>query len=299
MIRYYLFSLVFLASTLFVANANGQSFTHQCEMAEKSQPPTAISITYNKTSTIIFNGTVIHVDRGSNVILVQKIKGTENVIKLKAATANFPETNLSVITSDGLLFSFIVSYDSSPASLVVYADKISSHQLNVDSNKNVGIYGKGPINFSIIKPDVFQEEQLNEAVVKAGKNTRGIKSHHLNMRGVINGIYIKNNILFFRLEIFNRSNIGYDISQIRVYIRDKKKVRRTAMQDVEINPLWTNIAEPTVDGMQSKSFVFAIEKFTIPDAKWLVFEATEKNGGRHLNMKLSNKKIVKAGLLEK
>ena len=40
--------------------------------------------------------------------------------------------------------------------------------------------------------------------------------------------------------------------------------------------------------------VVALDKFTIPDAKYFAIEVNEKNGGRHLRMKLGNKKIMRA-----
>ena len=45
----------------------------------------------------------------------------------------------------------------------------------------------------------------------------------------------------------------------------------------------------------SKSMVvIALEKFTIPDAKYLAIEIMEKNGGRNLTMKVKNNKIIQA-----
>ena len=44
----------------------------------------------------------------------------------------------------------------------------------------------------------------------------------------------------------------------------------------------------------TSSIVVALNKFTIPDAKYLAVQIMEKNGGRHLFMKVSNNKIMKA-----
>ncbi len=42
------------------------------------------------------------------------------------------------------------------------------------------------------------------------------------------------------------------------------------------------------------TIVTVFEKFTLPDAKFLAIEINEKNGGRHLFMKVKNNKIIKA-----
>jgi hypothetical protein len=52
-----------------------------------------------------------------------------------------------------------------------------------------------------------------------------------------------------------------------------------------------------VRGDGKNCIVVALEKFTIPDAKYLAIQVMEKNGGRHLLMKINNNKIVQAILL--
>ena len=43
--------------------------------------------------------------------------------------------------------------------------------------------------------------------------------------------------------------------------------------------------------------VVALDKFTIPDEKFLGVQIMEKNGGRHLQLKVGNAKLVKAVVL--
>jgi hypothetical protein len=44
--------------------------------------------------------------------------------------------------------------------------------------------------------------------------------------------------------------------------------------------------------------VVALDKFTIPDAKNLVVQIMERNGGRHLQLKIKNHHILKAKMIE-
>jgi uncharacterized protein DUF4138 len=46
--------------------------------------------------------------------------------------------------------------------------------------------------------------------------------------------------------------------------------------------------------MRDPAIVFAINKFTIPDRKYLSIEINEKNGGRNLSLKLKNRIIMEA-----
>lgn len=77
-------------------------------------PSGHLTITYNKTTNLIFPYSVQSIDRGSRDILVQQPKGTENIVQVKADKPNFDQTNLSVITIDGKLYSFTVDYTDQP-----------------------------------------------------------------------------------------------------------------------------------------------------------------------------------------
>src|SRR5256885_14593149 len=86
-------------------------------------PSGHLSVTYNKTTNLIFPYSVQSIDRGSQDILVQQPKGTANIVQLKAGKQNFTQTNLSVITIDGQLYSFTVDYTSLPAELNIIVGK--------------------------------------------------------------------------------------------------------------------------------------------------------------------------------
>jgi hypothetical protein len=103
--------------------------------------------------------------------------------------------------------------------------------------------------------------------------------------------------MFCRLRIENDSQINYDIEQFRLYIRDKKQSKRTATQENELHPLCILGDTSAVRGISKDTLVIAVPKFTIPDGKYLVIEIMERNGGRHLALRVKNRHVVKAKAL--
>ncbi len=101
-------------------------------------------------------------------------------------------------------------------------------------------------------------------------------------------------MVFYQLNVSNQSPIDYDIDLLRFFIRDKKKGKRTAVQENELKPLYVAGNISKVKANSSSAIVVALDKFTIPDAKYLAVQIMEKNGGRHLLMKINNRKILKA-----
>src|SRR5688500_314931 len=69
---------------------------------------TSLCIATDKTTSLIFPFSIKHVDRGTKDVLVQPVKEADNILLVKGAVNNFPETNLSVITSDGSVYTFTV-----------------------------------------------------------------------------------------------------------------------------------------------------------------------------------------------
>jgi conjugative transposon TraN protein len=226
----------------------------------------ALCISTDKTTSLVFPFSIRHVDRGTKDILVQQVKEADNILLVKASAKNFSETNLSVVTEDGSVYTFVINYAEKPA-LWVY---------NLPENKKTTMttYANGILD--------------NRRILW------GVRDNSWNIDAAVIGTYIKDDIIFFQLRIKNNSPINYGIEVLRFYIRDKKKGKRTAVQENELKPLHVagNIAQ--VKSFNQNVIVVALDKFTIPDKKFMGIQIMEKNGGRHLMMKLNNKDILKA-----
>ena len=63
---------------------------------------TSLCVATDKTTSLVFPFSIVHVDRGTKDILVQPVQEAENILLVKAGLKDFPETNLSVFTADGI-----------------------------------------------------------------------------------------------------------------------------------------------------------------------------------------------------
>lgn len=245
--------------------------------------PYPLWVTFHKTTNLIFPYAIKSVDRGSRDVLAQKAKGVENILLVKAGRENFPETNLSIITADGKLYSFLLRYTGNPS------------LLNIAFAKDTVI--AKTIGFSETEDNDAQIEHVAEAVAKEKRVLHGLKDKAYDIRIRLNGLYIENNVFYFQVELRNRSNIPYDIDMLRFFIKDEKKAKRTASQDIELLPLYSYGDTSAVKEHATNILAFAVPKFTIPNKKYLLIQLMEKNGGRHLHLDLHNRTIVKAKTL--
>jgi len=243
---------------------------------------TSITITTSKTTNLIFPSAIKHVDRGSADVLALQAKEAGNVLMVKAAINQFKETNLSIITADGKLYSLDVLYDSLPFQTVY-----TFNTADAAATDNT-------ILFSGEKMNDDQLKMYATAMLDNPKLMHGVWDSRWSMRISLDGIYIRDDVLFYQLTLDNDSPIDYDIDAIRFYIRDNKKGKRTATQEQVLQPLHIEGNITKVKGKSKNSVVVALQKFTIPDAKFLAIEVMEKSGGRHLLLKVHNNKIIRA-----
>lgn len=245
-----------------------------------------LEISDSKTSNVIFPYAIISVDRGSKDVLVQKAKGVEHILQVKAATDSMAQSNLSVVTSDGKLTTFIVNYVQDPQSLNV--------SLIEDANRR----GENTLFSPKENVNEAQLEQDAKAVLASKTYHPGIKRTSDDISMYLKGIFIKDDVLYYRFALANWSNVGYDIEQLRFFIRDQKRAKRTASQEIEIVPLYVQRVPERIAGKSVSTYVFALPKFTIPDQKYLTVQMMERNGGRHVMMKLKNRHILGAKVIK-
>ena len=227
-----------------------------------------LSISTDKTTSLIFPFPIKYVDRGTRDILVQPVKEDERILLVKAASKQFAETNLSVVTGDGNVYEFTVNYTPQPTVLV----------LHLPPNKKATI-------------SAYANAILNNPPRRISKVEHGAVITKLS------GIYIKDDVIYYQLEIHNHSPLDFDIELLKFFITDKKRSKRSSVQENELVPLYVAGNRSKVKAYNFSVIVVALDKFTIPDAKFLRIQLMEKNGGRHFNLKVYNQQILKARIL--
>lgn len=81
---------------------------------------TALSVSTEKTISLIFPFPVRYVDRGTKDVIVQPVKENESLLLVKAASKYFAETNLSVGKGDGNVYTFTVNYAANPPERILH-----------------------------------------------------------------------------------------------------------------------------------------------------------------------------------
>jgi conjugative transposon TraN protein len=241
-------------------------------------PSYHLDITSHKTTLLIFPAAIQSADRGDKYVLAEKVKGVDNALKVKAGQAAFEPSSLHVITSDGNVYDFNVSYADQPA------------------YQTIDLRKQPPFAAAVFKGVSLNSKELQDyAGVVTGSYPflSGVHYHKHGMDFRLDGIYIKEDVLFFRYTVKNKTAIPYNAGSLRFYVRDKDKAKRTAEQDKEISPLYVQHTG-TAENDNGETIVAAFSKFTIAENKNFVTELMEQGGDRNPFCKLDQDKLLKA-----
>lgn len=113
------------------------------------------------------------------------------------------------------------------------------------------------------------------------------------MQLVLNNIWVVGEHYFVDYSIKNRTNIQYDIDEVRFKIKDKKVEKASNSQDIALNPILKFHKLSSFD--KNMRQVVVLKKFTFPDEKEFRIEINEDQiSGRAVTLDISYKEILRA-----
>ena len=122
------------------------------------------------------------------------------------------------------------------------------------------------------------------------------KMHRMVMR--LNNIYSVGEYFFLDFSVDNRTNIRFDIDQLKIKLNDKKTSKSTTVQTIELT------SEFTLDNSKSFQFgyrnIIVVKKMTFPNDKILTIELSEKQiSGRTISLDIEYEDVLSADSFNK
>ena len=122
------------------------------------------------------------------------------------------------------------------------------------------------------------------------RNTK-VNKHRMTMR--LNNVYTVGEYFFIDFSVENRTNLRFDIDELRVKLDDKKQAKATNVQSVELKPVL--ILDKSQHFQHGYRNVIVLKKMTFPNDKVLTLELSEKQiSGRTIYMQLDYEDILAA-----
>ena len=117
------------------------------------------------------------------------------------------------------------------------------------------------------------------------------RKHRMTMR--LNNIYAVGEYFFIDFSVENRTDIRFDIDEIRVKLADKKVSKATNSQIIELKP--EMMLEKTKTFLHGYRNVMVVRKMTFPNDKVLTIEMSEKQiSGRTVSVNIDYEDVLNA-----
>jgi hypothetical protein len=255
----------------------------------------SVPVSGMKMTNLVFPVAVASAVKVSRDVMMQRPKGVRNVIELKAIRRNFPATNITVYGTDGVEYSFALHFveDTSVLNFRVVSDALRG----VDGPRDVASPSRSqnrdhpiqlsgvPVNWTRLDSDAM-ELAGRRPYLKANVSSGGVRMQ-------LNGIYLRDSLLWLALALRNRVGIGFTPSFMRIYLEDRKEIKRTASQQAPIIPIFpAQLA--TLPGKDTQYLAAGMTPFVPAKGKRLVVELSDADGGRVLVLKVKAKTVLKA-----
>ena len=150
---------------------------------------------------------------------------------------------------------------------------------------------------SYVNPEVSMPEaemaRYAWAVYGSDRKYNQVVSKAHGMKAVVNNIYSIGDYFFIDYSLQNKTKIPYDIEELRVKLTDKKEVKATNSQTIELTPAFSlNLAKRFKKNYRN---VLVIPKLTFPDEKVLRLEISENQiSGRVITLTIEYEDILNA-----
>jgi len=254
-------------------------------MVSESMSSNLVVVNQNSFVHMLCHSTVTYVQVGDpDILIAETLDQYPNVVRFKALKSFEGKSSLTIICG-GQLYCFEVHYNN-------------HSKLNLDIHQFQGEVVKATqtLTLPLDRLNASIEEMLYHK--KRGNLTRVSKD---NIEWSLDDVGIKNDLIFIRLTVVNRSNIIYKAGSPLFLMQDKKPKKAANRQEYPIAPVKVSDNQLMVPPGQAMSLIVVFHVFTIPSHKTvriILKEESKSYTGRDLELKLTNKAIRKAGILK-
>ena len=264
--------------TLSVMTASAQRTTDEMQL---------LTVNENVTTVITASEPVRFVD-----ISTDKVVGDQpinNTIRLKPKEGM--ETN-----KDGDILAVVTIVTERYRSQ--YALIYTSHLDEAVTDKAIALDERIPYNNPAVSMSTADMVKYAREIWTSPARYRNVSTrmHRMTMR--LNNIYSVGEYFFLDFSLDNRTNIKFDIDQLRVKLQDKKTSKATTVQTIELTP--ELVLDPVKSFRYGYRNVIVIKKMTFPNDKILTIELSEKQiSGRTIFLSVEYEDVLNADSFHK
>lgn len=276
----------FIISTLLICTLSPRLCSAQ-DLSQTLQVLDTIYANDRKNVALFFPGPIRHGITGSENFVFTYNRENEQYFGLLQAKPG-KESNLLVINNDGSVFSYILSYKASLTKLNYFIPKSSSIGNEIPKTKDSTsmLSQKTKINNNDFHYQKFCSYLL-ERKQRLGNIQKKNKGLELHVRNIV----FDADALYFVIQIRNNSTLDYEINFLNLSTETRSKGKKRSLQKLHHEPLFRHDMPSRISKNETVSLVYVMPKFSLSNQRRAVLELNEKDGERHIELKISHRHI--------
>tara|TARA_R110002020_G_scaffold224695_3_gene434520 strand:- start:2294 stop:3145 length:852 start_codon:yes stop_codon:yes gene_type:complete len=197
------------------------------------------------------------------------------------------ESNLLVITTDGLIYSYIIKYKSELTRLNYFVKPEASIGNELQSRELLTPIAVDPV------PEVrlSRFERISAKLLQRKQRLGHLKQRRYGMLLSVKNIVFKDEELYFVMELETKSGLDYDVNFLNITVESRSKGKRKSSQRVLKKPKLTYQLPEKIKKGEQAHFVYVLPKFSLSSDQRILVQLNEKNGERNLELKISHRFI--------
>ena len=174
-----------------------------------------------------------------------------------------------------------------------YALIYTSRMDEAVTEKTITLDEREPYNNPAVSMSTEDMTRYARQIWASPARVRNVSTKRDRMVMRLNSIYSVGEYFFIDFSVDNRTNIRFDIDQLRVKLNDKKTARSTTVQTIELIP--ELVLDPTRSFRYGYRNVIVLKKMTFPNDKMLTIELSEQQiSGRTISLSIEYEDVLNA-----
>ena len=259
-----------------------------CAVASQASAKEKIYVNSDVTTHIVMPENIKMVDLSTTKIIGNQC--ADNIVRIKPLSPDDMEADSQPFRENELLATLTLIGERHMAQYDVVFVSSPSRAASIHNvpYRNMQSY----INPEVSMPESEMARYAWAVYGSSRKYNQVVSSKH-GMKAVINNIYSIGDYFFIDYSLQNKTKIPYDIEELRVKLTDKKEVKATNSQTIELTPAYSlNLAKRFKKHYRN---VLVLPKLTFPDEKVLRLEISENQiSGRVITLTIEYEDILNA-----
>ena len=238
----------------------------------------------------------IHKDVTTFIVSGDEIKLMDISLDSRFIAGNQPSTNIVRIKpikdmpngADMGVLTVVAERNITQFNLIYVDDSdLATTQYNIQETDGVNYLNPG---VDMPKRDMYM---YCWRILNSGRKFYDVSAGSYGIKIRLNNIYSIGNYFFIDFSLANRTNIRFDIEEIRVKLTDKKRTKATNSQDLELEPVLN--FNPEKKFKRDYRNVLVLPKMTFPDEKVLTITVSEEQiSGRTTTLSIDYHDVLNA-----